>query len=271
MPEPTIEEKMLILQAGTADLANVQFQLMMQMALKLNAIAESVHASEKEIYLTIPDGGGLYTLEAGATTIDFEFGKIIQPDGTEVPLRTGLKVQGLPVMRSFLLTTAGDLQFSIDGQGFYTLGAGERYSARGLQFKQLYIDTNTQTYIKLIAATIPEMTTMYDRFLSADFESTFGSVKQELYSADETAAQMVFEDFGSVGKLTVEVFAKADVATNFYLEASTDNSHWFSIEGVTGVTDWHTGYLNSVEYVRLRSDAAGAPGNKVSLILSASR
>ena len=72
------------------------------------------------------------------------------------------------------------------------------------------------------------------------------------------------------GRPTLEVFAQADAATTFRLDVSADGSTWVgNFEVWSGVTSVKKGYLNAFRFVRLRSDAAGSAGNKVTLILTA--
>ena len=94
------------------------------------------------------------------------------------------------------------------------------------------------------------------------------NVEARLYNADETVAQSITLD--TEGRSTLEVFAIADVATNFYLDVSVDNSVW-TTDFFTwlNVTEVREGFMNAYRFIRLRSDAAGSAGNKVSLVLTA--
>jgi len=90
----------------------------------------------------------------------------------------------------------------------------------------------------------------------------------QLINADETTAQSVVLD--TKGYKILEVYAKADVATNFYLDVSNDGTNWINdYDTKSGVTEWKDTMWNGFRYVRLRSDAAGTSGNKVTLILAA--
>jgi len=94
------------------------------------------------------------------------------------------------------------------------------------------------------------------------------NVYTQLIDADETTAQSVVLD--TKGYKILEVYAKADVATNFYLDVSNDGTNW--INGYftqNNVTEWKDTFWNGFRFVRLRSDAAGSSGNKVTLILAA--
>jgi hypothetical protein len=94
------------------------------------------------------------------------------------------------------------------------------------------------------------------------------NVEAALYSADETVAQSVTLD--TEGRPTLEVFALADAATTFKLDVSVDGTMWINNFQVwSSVTSVKAGYLNAYRFVRLRSDAAGSAGNKVTLILTA--
>ena len=90
-----------------------------------------------------------------------------------------------------------------------------------------------------------------------------------LYLADETAAQSITLD--TEGRSTLEVFALADVETNFRLDVSVDNSIWITnFETWPSVMIVKEGYLCAYRFIRLRSDAVpGAVEKKVSLVLSA--
>jgi len=95
-----------------------------------------------------------------------------------------------------------------------------------------------------------------------------GHAYNQLIDADETAAQEITLD--TKGLKLLEVYAVATTATNFYLDVSNDNTNW--IEGYyswSNVTEVKETYWNGFRYVKLRSDAAGASGDKVTLILSA--
>ena len=94
------------------------------------------------------------------------------------------------------------------------------------------------------------------------------NVEAKLFNADETTAQFITLD--TEGRSMLEVFARADVATNFHLDVSVDNSTWIlDFEKWSNVTSVKEGYTNAYRFIRLRSDAAGATGNKVSLVLTA--
>ena len=94
------------------------------------------------------------------------------------------------------------------------------------------------------------------------------NAEARLYFADETAPQSITLD--TEGRSTLEAFALADVATDFHLDVSVDNSIWITnFETWLDVIGVKEGYLCAYRFIRLRSKAAGAAGNKVSLVLSA--
>ena len=87
------------------------------------------------------------------------------------------------------------------------------------------------------------------------------------YDLDETKPQSVTLDCGKERQL-VEIYAKADVATDFYLDVSVDGQHWIlAHKYATATTEWKEGFWNTYRFLRLRSKAAGSVGNKVTLIL----
>jgi len=94
------------------------------------------------------------------------------------------------------------------------------------------------------------------------------NVYTQLIEADETTAQSVVLD--TKGFKILEIYAKADAATTFHLDVSNDGTNWINDYDVkSGVTEWKDTMWNGFRFVRLRSDAAGSSGNKVTLILAA--
>jgi hypothetical protein len=90
----------------------------------------------------------------------------------------------------------------------------------------------------------------------------------QLIGADETVAQSITLD--TKEKKLLEVYAKADASTTFHLDVSTDNTNWVNdYKTYSAVTEVKDTLWNGFQYARLRSDAAGVAGNKVTLILSA--
>jgi len=92
--------------------------------------------------------------------------------------------------------------------------------------------------------------------------------KAELYSADETVDQTVTLDIG--GFKLVEVVCEADAATTFTVEYSFDNSHWFTYySSASAETSYNDVFWTAAQYIRVRSSAAGASGDKVRLVVGA--
>jgi len=93
------------------------------------------------------------------------------------------------------------------------------------------------------------------------------NVNQKLIGADLTKAQEISlaTDFRSI----LDIYAKSDVATTFYLDISVDGTTWYNIASWSGVTSVIDTYRTGFPYAKLRSDPAGVAGNKVTLILSA--
>ena len=121
-------------------------------ALKLIEISKALGAG-KQFYVSIPDAGGLYPLQAGTTEVNFFEGYIINPDASKVSMRSGLKMQELTRMRSLMFTTLCDVTMSLDGAGFFDLDAGEKYIISDFDFKEIYISANAPGYVRFVAAT----------------------------------------------------------------------------------------------------------------------
>ena len=94
------------------------------------------------------------------------------------------------------------------------------------------------------------------------------NAEAKLYAVDLTVAQEITLD--TEGRHTLEVLAMADAATTIRLDVSVDNSTWImNFHSWVGVTMVKEGYLNAYRFVRLKSDAAGSAGDKVTLMLTA--
>lgn len=267
-----LSENALALHGASSELLRAIAMLNMGSSQDLHDIAVALKVTGKQMYITIPDGGGVQAIEAGNTAVDFFDGTITTPSADVLTMRTSLKVQEKEHMRSFMIATLYPLDISIDGGGFFSLDAGEKFSMVDFNFKTLYLDSPTPNSIKLIASTTPEMTSFYDKYFSAEMETVVGMLKDDLYDADETVSQTVMLDLAAISRSLVEVFASATIPTTFALEASADGIHWFVAETMpVAMTSWHTGFQNTARYVRLSSAGAGAAGDKVSLVLMASR
>ena len=96
------------------------------------------------------------------------------------------------------------------------------------------------------------------------------NVYSQLIGADETVAQSITLDVA--GRTLLDIYASAGVAATFRLDVSNDNTNWISDyltwAAVTEVKETHT---NAFRYLRLKSDAAGAAGDLVSLYLTGGR
>ena len=224
-------------------------------------------------YVTLPDQGGFFALPIGTTSINFHEGTVTLPDGTKVNLRLRLKQFGVEKMKSVMFITAQPITFSFDGAGQFDLQAGEKIALGDFPFKEIYLETSVVGAIRLMAAVTPQFTVFHDRYFSNDFKDAFGPLSQTLYAADETVQQELDMDLGATtGRYIVEAAGHADVATTFTLDTSVDGVHWFNTyTSAAPETDYHAGYGNAMEFIRLRSAAAGAPGNKVNLALTATR
>lgn len=124
-------------------------------------------------------------------------------------------------------------------------------------------DTNTYEYLR-----IDEFYNLKTRDYFTDllYNDVFKHIYVQLIDADETSSQSITIDLG--GRSLVGVFCRATTATTFHLDVSNDNVNWFN----DVVTYQSTTFVNDViktcfRYVRLRSDAAGSSGDKVTLVL----
>jgi len=94
------------------------------------------------------------------------------------------------------------------------------------------------------------------------------AVYSQSFNLDETAAQTITLD--TKGHKLLEVYCRASTATTFRLDVSNDNVTWitdytvWSTVTVVKATEW-----NGFRYTRLKSDAAGAAGDTVDLVLAA--
>jgi hypothetical protein len=230
-----------------------------------------VPIDEKPRYVTIPDQGGTFPLPVGTTTIDFHAGTITLPTGTVLNLRMNLKQFNIEKMRSVMFVCTAPLMYSFDGGGQFSLKAGEKIALGDFPFKYLYFQTAVPNSIQLMAAVTPQFTVFYDRYFANEFIDSQGPLNQSIYSADLTKPQTVSLDLGATtGRMLIEAFANSDVATTFTLSTSSDNVHWFVVETET-TTAYSFGGGNCLEFVQLASAAAGTPGNKISMSLSAIR
>jgi len=125
---------------------------------------------------------------------------------------------------------------------------------------------------RLVADTSGRLRTVVESIANPpNLDVALSTIHYPVYSqtigVDETIAQSITLD--TRGKILLEVYAKADALTTFHLDVSTDNTNWISdYKTYTGTLVQDT-LWNGFRYVRLRSDAAGVSGNKVTLILSA--
>ena len=105
-------------------------------------------------------------------------------------------------------------------------------------------------------------------FKDAKAANIYNTRPSELYDADETVAQSVSLDCLVEGKRNIEIYAKASVATDFTLDGSVDNTHFYTIKTYSAVTSVHEGFLNATRYIKLSSAAAGVAGDLVDLIVT---
>ena len=127
---------------------------------------------------------------------------------------------------------------------------------------EIALDENHRLYVRAdIAESL--LTNIKDRL-----NSSLSSYAATLYGADLTAPQSI--ELNTGGRRLLEVYASASTATTFHLDVSPDNTNWIEDYKVySGVSEVKDTLWNGFQYVRLRSDAAGAAGDTVTLILSA--
>jgi len=91
----------------------------------------------------------------------------------------------------------------------------------------------------------------------------------ELRNQDETVAQEIKADLGHFK--TAEVLCKADTATTFTIISSFDGVNEDKTLYQSGVaeTEHHQIYTVGAQYLIVKSDAAGAAGDKVTLLVGA--
>jgi hypothetical protein len=103
----------------------------------------------------------------------------------------------------------------------------------------------------------------------AALRDKFLNVYSQLIGADLTVAQSITLD--ADGRTLLEIHAASSAATDYTLEASADNTNFFTLAtwaAVTGIDEtWTIGW----QYIRLSSAAAGVAGDTVTLVLSAGR
>jgi hypothetical protein len=126
-------------------------------------------------------------------------------------------------------------------------------------------DTNTYEYLRLDSN---YRLYVVEYFASQTYWSYFEPSYTQLLNADLTVAQSITLD--TRGRSLVSIYAKADAATTFHVDVSADNTNWFTdVLTYTNATLVSDTIVTGFRYVRLRSDAAGVSGNKVTLALSA--
>jgi len=100
-------------------------------------------------------------------------------------------------------------------------------------------------------------------------EDIFSNVYTISRGLDLTSPQSITLD--TEGRTHIEVWASATATTTFHLDVSEDGATWIEDWVTYSAAEVKEGYLNGWRYLRLRSDAAGAVGDTVSLGLTANR
>jgi hypothetical protein len=95
------------------------------------------------------------------------------------------------------------------------------------------------------------------------------NVYAQLLAADLTVAQSITLD--ADGRTILEIHAASSAATDYTLEASADNTNFFTLATWAAVTAIDETWTVGWRYIKLSSAAAGAAGDTVTLILSAGR
>jgi len=97
----------------------------------------------------------------------------------------------------------------------------------------------------------------------------FLNVESSLLDADLTTPQSITLDLKGRSVLSVQAWSSAP--TTYVLEASFDGVNWRFVKDYVNTTEVSDGFMVGMRYFRLRSDAAGVAGDKVSLVLQAAR
>jgi hypothetical protein len=95
------------------------------------------------------------------------------------------------------------------------------------------------------------------------------NVYSQLIGADLTVAQSTTLDVD--GRTLLEIHAASSAATDYTLEASADNTNFFTLATWAAVTAIDETWTIGWRYIRLSSAAAGVAGDTVTLVLSAGR
>jgi len=126
-------------------------------------------------------------------------------------------------------------------------------------------DTNTYEYLRLDENFKLYVREAYSEYIAS---SAVKTVYSYIVNADETAAQSITLDIGD--RRTLSVYAKSTAPTTFHLDVSADGNVWFEDAVVWRNTTFASDVVyTAFRYIRLRSDAAGASGDKVTLAVSA--
>jgi hypothetical protein len=126
-------------------------------------------------------------------------------------------------------------------------------------------DTNSYEYLRL-----DEFYQLLTKEYNSEkiWNNALAPVSNYIINADETVAQSITLD--TFCRSLVSIFAMADAATTFHLDLSLDNITWFNdVITYSNTTKVNDVIKTAFRYVRLRSDAAGVAGNKVTLVLAA--
>jgi len=93
-------------------------------------------------------------------------------------------------------------------------------------------------------------------------------IYNHLIQADETIAQEITLDVGN--RVQAECLMIATTATIFYVDVSDDGTNWVNVY-TSSVAETEKRYATPMgaRFIRVRSDAAGAAGDLVSLFISA--
>ena len=186
--------------------------------------------------------------------------KITEPLGVEIPTDKAIRLTDIE--KGVKLVLAMLLYYDPTTKRFYPAE-----SPKGIPetvVKAYKPDTNTFEYLRLD----PNYRLYVVEYYASNIWNNLASPREShIYDADETVDQEITLDLN--GRSALGVYAEASAATTFILEGSVDNSKWFEVKRWENVTKVNDVFKFAFRYARLKSLAAGASGDKVTLILTA--
>lgn len=105
--------------------------------------------------MSVPEKGGSIEFVEGDTTIDFESGLYIKPDGTVVQLEDSLANKGFEFMSSFAIGADKIIRYQIFGLKRRIVDANVSDHISNIKFKQVVVSCDESTNIQVLASTHP--------------------------------------------------------------------------------------------------------------------